>query len=330
MSYSFQSEEFATEADKESDMHFTDNDKHDLPSDVKKVEDQQKPDPPIFPNQAFLAKTIIERIAQILENNNNSKYKLWPLLEQCERSLTQAELDHCYTDFEFVIYTAISNMLEEQTAVRMMDRLSEVFPPSMYNKSSWKTLKEKAQKHVKKYINTSLESHRELMKRVKSNPRKLFLIVADEAHVAITKKEDKKQGSGTSGERETETANDTMVNYWKDDEHPNVVVLQVRNIITDRVRSTTGGYVFTGVCLLTVGGGVTPPGQARGYPGQIQIWGGYPGQDQMGGTPARSRWGTPPSTGQQMEYLIHRSRYASCVHAGGLSCCSVLSSLLCH
>ena len=47
-----------------------------------------------------------------------------------------------------------------------------------------------------------------------------------------------------------------------------------------------------------------------------------------GGTPARSdvggvypRWGTPsPHTGQQMEYLIRGGRYASCVHAGGLSC----------
>ena len=248
MFYSFQSEEFATETEKESDMHFIDVDKHDLPGEVKKIEGEEKPDPPIFPNQAFLAKTIIERIAQILEtnipeklenntaekleNNANKRYKLWPLLEQWERALTQAELDNCYNDFEFVIYTAISNMLEEQTAVRMMDPLSEVFPRSLYNKSSWKTMKEEADKRVKKYHISSLPSHKELLDRVKSNPRTLFLIVADEAHVAITKKEDKKSGngSGTSGERETETANDTMVNYWKDDEHPNVVVLQVKNI----------------------------------------------------------------------------------------------------
>ena len=39
-------------------------------------------------------------------------------------------------------------------------------------------------------------------------------------------------------------------------------------IFTARVRSTTGGCVFTGVCLLTQGGGypkVGPPGQGR-YP----------------------------------------------------------------
>ena len=28
----------------------------------------------------------------------------------------------------------------------------------------------------------------------------------------------------------------------------------------------------------------------------------------------------PPRTGQHMEYLIRRGRYASCVHGGGLSC----------
>ena len=107
------------------------------------------------------------------------------------------------------------------------------------------------------------------------------------------------------------------------------------------------------------GGGVPQPGPAGGYP----TWpGATPGQVQMGGTPARSdrgvpqpggggtpgyppavvpqgtpqQWypgyppggvpparGVPPSTGQQMEYLIRRSRYASCVHAGGLSCYKV-------
>ena len=35
-----------------------------------------------------------------------------------------------------------------------------------------------------------------------------------------------------------------------------------------------------------------------------------------GGTPRY----LPPGIGQQMEYLIRCGRYASCVHAGGLSC----------
>ena len=56
----------------------------------------------------------------------------------------------------------------------------------------------------------------------------------------------------------------------------------------------------------------------------------------QGGTPARSGWvgrlpqprdrvspsqgWGAPRIGQQMEYLMRRGRYASCVHAGGLSC----------
>ena len=68
------------------------------------------------------------------------------------------------------------------------------------------------------------------MKRVKSNPGTLFLIIADEAHVAITKKENvqtKDRTEDLKRQRDTETANDAMVNQWKDDEHPNAVVLQV-------------------------------------------------------------------------------------------------------
>ena len=71
-----------------------------------------------------------------------------------------------------------------------------------------------------------------------------------------------------------------------------------------------------------------------GYPCQVQIGGyphpaldgrcphstldgGYPCQVQTGGPPAR---GYPPIQDNRWEYLIRRSRYASCVHAGGLSC----------
>ena len=126
-------------------------------------------------------------------------------------------------------------------------------------------------------------------------------------------------------------------------------------LITNRVRSTTRGYVFS---LSNIRGGV--------YPGQVRT-GGYPSQERMGvpqpqpgqvgypihplswdgvppsrdgvlpgqGTPIQrwrtpsQGWGTPvqiwgtpppPRIGQQMEYLICRGRYASCVHAGGLSC----------
>ena len=55
--------------------------------------------------------------------------------------------------------------------------------------------------------------------------------------------------------------------------------------------------------------GVTLPG---GYPGGGYPGGGYPGR----GLPCRG--GT--QLGQHREYLLHGGRYASCVHAGGLSC----------
>ncbi len=41
---------------------------------------------------------------------------------------------------------------------------------------------------VHKYHYTTLATHNKLLKRVEENPRTLFVIVADEAHVAITNK----------------------------------------------------------------------------------------------------------------------------------------------
>ena len=108
-------------------------------------------------------------------------------------------------------------------------------------------------------------------------------------------------------------------------------IFYVKYMFTDRIRSTTGDYVFTGVCLLTWGGGHTlspshnisiPQYPDRGYPRPRSQTGGdpswvtpigpgqdgvhpssiWPGQDgvapsgQGWGTPhlARSGWATPP------------------------------------
>ena len=49
------------------------------------------------------------------------------------------------------------------------------------------------------------------------------------------------------------------------------------------------------------------PGGVGTLAGGVPWWGGYPG---WGGT----------QLGQHREYLLHGGRYASCVHAGGLSC----------
>ena len=61
-----------------------------------------------------------------------------------------------------------------------------------------------------------------------------------------------------------------------------------------------------------VPGSGTPPG---GYLGQVTPPGGVPGS----GTPPRG----DTRVGQQKEYSLHGGRYASCVHAGGLSCYNV-------
>ena len=75
------------------------------------------------------------------------------------------------------------------------------------------------------------------------------------------------------------------------------------------------------------GGGVPCQVQPGGvpWPGGGTLVGGYPGR---GGTLAGGVYpgwgGTLPGGGTQLgqhrEYLLHGGRYASCVHAGGLSC----------
>ena len=116
--------------------------------------------------------------------------------------------------------------------------------------------------------------------------------------------------------------------------------------------TTPGGYPDTpprGVCGPPREGTQTPGVPRPGYspPGGTQTWvppGGYPGPPPggpmsgypPGGVPGHPPGGVPgprggypgPGTppgggtrvGQQKEYSLHGGRYASCVHAGGLSC----------
>ena len=77
-----------------------------------------------------------------------------------------------------------------------------------------------------------------------------------------------------------------------------------------------------------------PQSWARGYPrmgvlgypnGQVRVGGGTPGSERVEGVPwgipcGQVRMGVPPGIGQQSEHLLCDRRYASCVHAGGLSC----------
>ena len=66
--------------------------------------------------------------------------------------------------------------------------------------------------------------------------------------------------------------------------------------------------------------GVSPTGGGQSNRGGQSRWG---GSVQPGGvSPARGRsaGGGSAKIGQQNEYSLHGGRYASCVHAGGLSC----------
>ena len=71
-------------------------------------------------------------------------------------------------------------------------------------------------------------------------------------------------------------------------------------------------------------GGVTQPGPARRVPHLARWgWGGlpWPGPDRgVHSPPGIGYPSPPPGTGQQMECLICCGRYASFIHAGGLSC----------
>ena len=82
-------------------------------------------------------------------------------------------------------------------------------------------------------------------------------------------------------------------------------------------------------CQVQLGGvpcQVQPGGYpARGYPAGGHPAGGYPARGVLGGTqvrypPRQVRTGGGTQLGQHREYLLHGRRYASCVHAGGLSC----------
>ena len=83
-------------------------------------------------------------------------------------------------------------------------------------------------------------------------------------------------------------------------------------IFTACVRSTREGNIYTWECLSVHhwwwGGGVTRS--------QVQAWRGYPPCPRLDGvTPLPHQ-----ETDQQSEHLLRGGRYASCVHAGGLSC----------
>ena len=102
-----------------------------------------------------------------------------------------------------------------------------------------------------------------------------------------------------------------------------------------------GGVPRSGTPLARSGGGVPCqggtllggryPGQVPPQPGQEggTLPGGYParGGTQVRYPPGQVRRGGGTQLGQHREYLLHGRRYASCVHAGGLSCFTTMFAL---
>ena len=87
-------------------------------------------------------------------------------------------------------------------------------------------------------------------------------------------------------------------------------------------------------CQVQVGEGTLPgpaggvPCQGGGYPARVRGWVPCQGVPCWGGTlPGGTLPGGGTQLGQHREYLLHGGRYASCVHAGGLSCCQLKSYL---
>ena len=82
------------------------------------------------------------------------------------------------------------------------------------------------------------------------------------------------------------------------------------------------GTVFTGVCLSTGGGQVQLAGGVRSSQGggQVQLAGGVRSSQGGWGGSGPAAGGGSAKIAQHREYLLHGGRYASCVHAGGLSC----------
>ena len=107
---------------------------------------------------------------------------------------------------------------------------------------------------------------------------------------------------------------------------PAYVVRREGNVLTRVCPSVCpqGGYPYPiMLCNITQ----NAMGQPGGYPARSS-WGGgtLPGGYPTQGVPCRGVpcWGGT-QLGQPREYLLHGGRYASCVHAGGLSCVRITS-----
>ena len=160
-----------------------------------------------YDNQVIMGNNILERVKEIYKRYHGVN-----------------DLGERFRDVDFRIYTPRFNMLQNQTMARVCDFDAGVLPSALTDRM--KRL-QYARNRVRKYLYSGFdeEQHERLKVEVRDKPNTLFVIVADECHWGIT------QG---------EQAHNRLINDWNDEDHVNVIVLQVSatpyNLLTKNSR----------------------------------------------------------------------------------------------
>lgn len=171
------------------------------PFTATKEEDDLEPFQPTFYfSQLQLSSQLVERINFIIQKNPYT---------------TKRSVDD-YSGVYMQIFTAKLTSLERQTRERLIDPSAQVFSQDTY--LDMERLQKESDHLVCKYSEDIIDKYfNDTKSFAENNPHKLVLVIADEAHCAITNQ----TASGNPA------ANDTVVNSWDDKEHSNVIVIQV-------------------------------------------------------------------------------------------------------
>ncbi len=191
---------------------------HAVYSEYRETQEEK---PAAYHQQQCQAAKLLEHIETILQLNRHS----------------QGSIKN-YEDVEIQIYTAKSINLQNQTIQRLIDPKAQVFQKEDYN--NMEQLYRDAKKRVQMYSEDVIEKrHNDLVSHARNNPQTLYIIIADEAHFAVTRQ--------TSGNKQA--ANDTLINSWSPEEHPNVIILQVSNKLQP---VTVIGYYIVKLQIISV------------------------------------------------------------------------------
>ena len=180
-------------------------DKEDVQYEQENLDDGIKGETPTkldqvcyFPSQIEMATILKKRIDTIMKHYHHVE-----------------KLSDAFDDLDFVIYTARYRMLSEQTEKRMRHPDAGVLPQKKYDTHDGSCV----QKRMFMYIlsEDTEKNYQELQRKIRQNPRTLFVVIADECHWGITK------GGG-----QKPSAHNLFINEWCKDNIPkNAVVVQI-------------------------------------------------------------------------------------------------------